>query len=157
MFEVQLVGQKDCWPHLLLRLRRIARGPYKALMRDFDVNTRREETFDPRLRQTKRGQNVNYAWRKELTSRNRKTEGVIPMLGFTLDAGRSISGGGWFGDFIAFAFFLFISGDCFPSGGELRVRHSFCHSCRGLAASRIRVRGMYSSWPVVTNSRSSIF
>jgi hypothetical protein len=91
------------------------------------------------------------------TSRNRNTDGVIPMLGFTLDAGRSISGGGWFGDFNAFAFFLFISGDCFPSGGELALCHSFCHSCNGLAASSIRVRGMYSSCPVVTNSSSSIF
>jgi hypothetical protein len=79
------------------------------------------------------------------------------MLGFTFDAGRSISGGGTLGDFNGFAFFLFISGDCLLSEGALSFCQSFCHSCNGLAASSTRVRGMYSSWLLVTNSRSSIF
>jgi hypothetical protein len=50
------------------------------------------------------------------------------MLGFTFDAGISISGGGLGGDFIGVGFFLFISGDCFPSGVTLTLCQSFCHS-----------------------------
>jgi hypothetical protein len=79
------------------------------------------------------------------------------MAPLTFVSGISISGGGIFGDFIGLAFFLLISGDCFPSGGALALCHSFCHSCNGLAASNIVLRGRYSSWLLVTNSRSSIF
>jgi hypothetical protein len=46
---------------------------------------------------------------------------------------------------MALAFFLFISGDCFPSGGALTFCHSFAHSWTGLAASITRLRGRYSS------------
>lgn len=91
-----------------------------------------------------------------LTSRKRNTECVIPMLDFTFDCGRSISGGGWGGDFICFCFFLFISGDAFPSV-MFTAFHSLVHSWTGRAASMNRFLGRYSSWPVVTNSNNSIF
>jgi hypothetical protein len=82
----------------------------------------------------------------------------MPIFDFNLESGRSMSGGGFGGNFSCFCFpFLFVSGDCFPSGGAFTSCHFLPHSCNGLAASTTSFLGRYSSWLVVKNSSHSIF
>lgn len=90
-----VVAHQGCLLRLPQRWPRIVPVPHMGLGSYFGENSRTRDSFGPLLQRARVCQHEERTqYQIKLTSRNLNTEGVIPMLSFTFEGGRSISGGG---------------------------------------------------------------